>query len=44
MERFYPGPSDFSEICIIIRDSLGLPRSRLEVLTNTMSREYIPQC
>jgi hypothetical protein len=34
----------FSEIGIIIRDSLVIPRSRLEVLTNTVSREYIPQC
>ena len=39
---FYAGSTDFCEICVNLRFSLGLPRSRLEALTNTMSREYIP--
>ena len=40
---FYAGSTDFSEICVNLRFSLSLPRSRLEGLTNTLSREYIPQ-
>ena len=40
---FQAGSTDFSETCVNLRFSLSLPCSRLEVLTNIMSREYIPQ-
>jgi hypothetical protein len=39
---FYAGSTDFFEICVNLRFSFSLPRSRLELLTNVMSREYIP--
>ena len=44
LRRIFRFSLNSASICIIVGHSLGLPRSCLQVLTNTMSREYIPQC